>query len=552
MPLRGAFTGCLPCGGVLARVRDMPKRSVRNKEDADAGRPPSAALLDLQENENTPRMVSRGTSVQSFLDFCRAEGPATSSQAVSAQSLLAWDGDSQQKHEASAKDTMQMTSSFTAPDDGHNTGMLMSSPLISSSDPQSCEQVNLDSPKVVGTDTGRPHSIPTPPPGDDVHTASLGTCQVFQAALQQQRRQESEACLPTQAVPLPPSQCFRENSSETLPPSEHPTLLTSKHFEKQVLKAPKLYDHREPESTAILGMPPVIPSNVPSRQMLGTARSAAPTTYELPAPVASQRTLVNTQTMGMSLDPFLHAAPATPSTGNPLDPAMETAPDPRGLTSKTYDIACLASKLAGRWAYEAGGVLAASTKEASVSAAGMIADASRKVDASVTSYVQQAWESIAERVNDEGDTESESSSDAEGSAARAPVRAHGHSNEHPAGYMNSAIPPAGVPQAIQMAVPHPRSASFSIPTAGYTGGFPRSLSAAGSYHAGSPAWQVAVPQQMPQAALAWQPLPHGNTFSISAMDPRWQVLPRSLTFSHAGVAAPHLHSPIRAAPLLQR
>jgi len=519
-----------------SRVRRKSKRSIQNVE-AEVVRSFLEAPLDLHESESTPRVVSRGTSVQSFLDFCRAEGPATSSRAVSVQSLLSSDEASQQKHEALAQDSVQMALTFTAADDGRNSGTLMSDPASNLSSHRSCEQAALEKPKVDIADTSRPPS-PTPPPVDALHSVSGGSiCHVPQAEFKQERTQEEVACLPTQSVPFPTSQCFKEHYSATLPLSENPTLLTSKHLEDPVRKAPKLYDRYEPESTIILGMPPVIPSDVPSQQILGTARSAAPTVYELPAAAASQRTPAIAQSTDISMDPFLHTAPATQSRSDVLTP--------RGLTSKTYDIACLASRLAGQWAFEAGGTLAASTKEASVSAAGMLMDATRNVDSSVKSYAQQAWGSVLERMREEEeeeDTESESSSDDEDSPARAAVRAHGHSHEHPVGYLHAAFPAAGVPPATQLAVQHPRSASFSIPTAGY----PSTL-LAGSYQAGSPAWHAAGQQHMLQAPLA-----HGNTVSLSIVDPRLQALPHALPFNHGGVAAPHLHSSVGAAPFLQR
>mmetsp|Transcript_72259 Transcript_72259/g.211743 ORF Transcript_72259/g.211743 Transcript_72259/m.211743 type:complete len:553 (+) Transcript_72259:65-1723(+) len=552
MPLRGGFSGCLPCGGVevmakdtWSRVRRKSKRSIQNVE-AEVVRSFLEAPLDLHESESTPRVVSRGTSVQSFLDFCRAEGPATSSRAVSVQSLLSSDEASQQKHEALAQDSVQMALTFTAADDGRNSGTLMSDPASNLSSHRSCEQAALEKPKVDIADTSRPPS-PMPTPVDIADSASGSEYRASPAALQQQKRQDAAACLPTQPGPFLASQSFREHSSATLPPPEKPTLLTSKHFEKQVLETPKVYDQPGPESTILLGAPPVMPVKVPSAQMLSTARSAPPTAYELPARAASQTLLASTRTVGTYLDPAAQTPAAARHISRDLD--MQTATAAQSLTSKTFDVARLASRLAGRWAVEAGGALAASTQEASVSAAGMLADATRKVDSSITSYVHQAWGRIAERVNEEGETDSESSSDGgEDSPARAAIGAHGHSQVHPAGYSNIACPAAGQPQAAHLAGQHPRSASFSIPAADYAGGVPGTLFAA-SYKAGSPAPKV-TGQQVMQASLARQPLQRGNTFSLGTMDPHFQ--PGHHGFSHAGIPAQQLHSFIQAAPLLQR
>mmetsp|Transcript_95075 Transcript_95075/g.295695 ORF Transcript_95075/g.295695 Transcript_95075/m.295695 type:complete len:366 (+) Transcript_95075:192-1289(+) len=214
-----------------------------------------------------------------------------------------------------------------------------------------------------------------------------------------------------------------------------PTLLTSRPHDWQAAGSPKLSEHyahevggivkpseqfllEDPTPMANHGLPELKGGSPQALELPVASRRHA---VEAPTPAASHRTLVTTKSMELFLEPTpsgnqSHRHSANQSHRHSGDAGVVACVGQQNnLTAKTCDIAFLASKLAGRWMLQTGGVVAASAKEASSSAMVKLAEATRQVDSTISDYVQQAWENFHN--GDSSDSESEGSEESEGAGA---------------------------------------------------------------------------------------------------------------------------------------
>eukprot|EP00418_Pyrodinium_bahamense_P090620 CAMPEP_0179040734 /NCGR_PEP_ID=MMETSP0796-20121207/15796_1 /TAXON_ID=73915 /ORGANISM="Pyrodinium bahamense, Strain pbaha01" /LENGTH=557 /DNA_ID=CAMNT_0020737081 /DNA_START=70 /DNA_END=1744 /DNA_ORIENTATION=- len=516
MPAVRGSGGCLPCGALRAAVRGVRAHSVWLSR-AGGGSGSSGEVLT----------VSRGISVQSFADSLREcvghmEKVPAVSKGVSVQSFTSG---------ADEPDTLRALDGtrLATPSDQHDpeTGISVSSELA-----------------VVHDASLRGRPLKSLPRSPNEHMR-VNAATEYRQSLSVSKSLEHPEKDHVRGL----SSCTsKQHSSSTLPLPERPTLLTSKHFDRHAAIPRKLYSQPEREDPLCAGVQPKatlispmledpMPAGVPTIPSLISANQyvfdipqpECQAAFEAHAPAASQRTV----SMDLFLDPAAEAAQhrtqSIVQATQPRGVAVVQAPQPGSLTSKTRNVAFLASKLAGRWMLQAGGSLVESTKSASASAAGAIAEATSVMDTTINTYLQDAWDSITRQVSTNEDSDSEDSSDDEGAMAHSAPPAQSHIAPEFAQSKKINVP--AQQQSPWLARELPRAGTFGLPPAGHAEAVVGSWLAS-SHHASGAAFPTALQRSGPLVSPAYRPLQRVQTFTVQDTSHQLQALPRAQTFGH--------------------